>query len=225
MPTTEKPAKPRSRSRKAADQKTSKAPKAQKLPDPALIEANPVSAMIAPDEPAAADVAAIDVVAEQFVPEQAVPEQVASEQVVSKQVLPEPVMPERVVTSDIAPAAAAMARVDDVKREEKAEAVLSGEVIPPGVDHPAAPPVGFSGIALAYGDYSRKSWASGRFLVERLIAVRSFDEVIEVQGEFARQVFANFIVQSEKICTLYGELALGFFRPLEKLATGPRARR
>jgi hypothetical protein len=221
MPTTEKPAKPRSRSRKAADQKTSKTQaKTPKLRDHAVFEANPVSAMTAPDEPTTADVAAIEVVAEHFLPER-----VASEQVLSEQVMPEPVLPARVVASDIAPAAAAMARVEDGKQEEKAETVLSGEVIPPGVDHPAALPVGFSGIAFAYGEYSRKSWASGRFLVERLIAVRSFDEVIEIQGEFARQVCANFIVQSEKICTLYGEWALGFFRPLEKLATGPQARR
>jgi hypothetical protein len=49
--------------------------------------------------------------------------------------------------------------------------------------------------------------------------VRSIDEAIEIQGEFAKQAYANFLAHSERICVLYGEWAQQFFRPFDKFAT------
>ena len=102
--------------------------------------------------------------------------------------------------------------------ETPADTALSGEVLPPEVREPVPQTLALAAIAQAYDDYSRKSWHAGRFLVERLIAVRSFDEAIEIQGEFAKQAYANFATQSQKICVLYGEWAQQLFRPLDKFA-------
>jgi hypothetical protein len=44
------------------------------------------------------------------------------------------------------------------------------------------------------------------------MGVRSFDKVIEVQTEFARQAYATFVAESQKICELYTELAKESFR-------------
>jgi hypothetical protein len=95
---------------------------------------------------------------------------------------------------------------------------LSGEVLPPDIRATTLTlnAGGLQTVAEAYGDYTRRSWQAGRFLIDRLIAARSFDEAIEIQGEFARQAYANFVAQSLKICGLYGELAKQFFVPLEK---------
>jgi|SRR5579871_1232692 len=113
-----------------------------------------------------------------------------------------------------------------VVAEQAAEAALSGEVLPPETREFAPQAAGPFAIAFAYGEYTRKSWLAGRFLVERLIAVRTFDQAIEVQGEFARFAFANFIAQSERISEFYGAWALGFFRPFEKFSPqGSRAGR
>jgi hypothetical protein len=106
-----------------------------------------------------------------------------------------------------------------VAMEKAEETVLSGEVLPPEVHAPVPEAAGLQAITQAYGEYTKKSWINGRFLAERLIAVRSFDEAIEVQGEFAKQAYANFLAHSQKICVLYGEWAQQFFRPFEKLAT------
>ena len=112
-----------------------------------------------------------------------------------------------------------------VAMEEAREAALSGEVLPP-VRAPSSQPAGLQAIAQAYGDYTKKSWLNGRFLVERLIAARSFDEAIEIQGEFAKQAYSNLLAHSERICMLYGEWAQQLFRPLEKFATDwPHVRR
>jgi hypothetical protein len=110
---------------------------------------------------------------------------------------------------------------DAVLRAE--DAALSGEILPPEVraSTAAQPLYGISlqAIATAYADYARKSWQASRQLVERLMTTRSFDEAVEVQGEFARQTCANFVVHSQKIGGLYGEFTRQFFRPLESLAT------
>jgi hypothetical protein len=54
--------------------------------------------------------------------------------------------------------------------------------------------------------------------VEKLMRAPSFDKAIEVQTEFARQAYANFVAESQKICELYSELAKQIFRPWEGFA-------
>lgn len=132
-----------------------------------------------------------------------------------------------VARAEIAPAEAApeeaapvaMAAAEEATEVVLSEVALSGEVLPPGVRDSARPSnaVGLQTIAQAYGDYTRTSWLASRFLVERLVTARSFDEAIEIQGEFARQAYANFAAQSQKVCELYGELARQFFS-LDKFA-------
>ena len=197
MPTTqeEKPAKPRSRSRKAA-QKTVKAEATAQIPaDQVSVEAEPVSAMIA---------AAIEA---------------AAAEVAQAEMMPAEMAHADVAPNEVAPAATVI--------EEALDTASIGEQLAPEMHKPeAAQAASLSAIALVYGDYTRKSWAAGRVFVERLIASRSFEEAIEVQGEFAKQAYANFVAQSQKVCVLYGEWAQQLFRPYERLATeGTRAGR
>src|SRR5260370_15929870 len=107
----------------------------------------------------------------------------------------------------------------------RADVPLIGEVAP--ADAPSigavAPadncPVSIQTIANAYRDYTKKSFQETGSFVEKLIAVRSFDKAIEVQTEFARQAYANFVAESQKICELYSELAKQIiFRPWEGFA-------
>lgn len=117
--------------------------------------------------------------------------------------------PNEVTPGDAVPVAAMM--------EQAPDAALSGEVLPPEVRKVALQTTSLSAIALAYGDYTRTSWLAGRSLVERLIVLRSFEEAIEVQGEFAKQAYENFIAHSQRICDLYGQWAQQFFRPYVKV--------
>jgi hypothetical protein len=74
-------------------------------------------------------------------------------------------------------------------------------------------PVNVQTIANAYRDYARKSFQENRSFVERLMGVRSFDKAVEVQADYARQAYANFVADSQKICGLYTELARQTFSP------------
>ena len=74
-------------------------------------------------------------------------------------------------------------------------------------------PISIQTIANAYRDYTRKSFQESGSLVENLMGARSFDKAIEVQTEFARRAYANFVAESQKMCDLYRELAKQTFRP------------
>ena len=69
------------------------------------------------------------------------------------------------------------------------------------------PQVNIQTIANAYRDYTRKSLQENRSFVEQLMGARSFDKAVEVQTDYAKQAYANFVAQSQKICGLYSELA------------------
>jgi hypothetical protein len=101
---------------------------------------------------------------------------------------------------------------------------LVGEVLPPIGATASADrgPVTIRAIATAYGDYTTRSFEEGMSFVGKLMGVRSFDKAIEVQTEFARQAYANFFAQSQRICELYGELARQAFRPWERLTQAGR---
>src|SRR5580698_4600133 len=154
-------------------------------------EENPVSAVMAPIEAAEVEIAQVA---------QVEIAQAAQVEIAEVEVTP----------VAIAPVAITMEKAEEV--------ALSGEVLPPEVREHAPQTAGAQAIALAYGDYTRKSLLAGRFLVERLVTVRSFDEAFEIQGEFARQAYENFVAHSERICELYGAWAQQYFRPFDTFA-------
>jgi hypothetical protein len=88
---------------------------------------------------------------------------------------------------------------------------------------PAAPtgpvPVSLRTIANAYGAYTLKSMEDTRSFVERLTGVRSLDKAMEVQSEFAKQAYATFVAETQKITDLHRELTGQTFKPLEGLVT------
>jgi hypothetical protein len=198
MPTTqeEKPAKPRQRSRKT-DQRKAKGEKKVEVRS----EENPVSAVMAPIEAAEVEIAQVA---------QAEIAQAVQVEIAEVEVTPVEIAAVEVAPVAIAPVAITMEKAEDV--------ALSGEVLPPEVREHAPQTAGAQAIALAYGDYTRKSLLAGRFLVERLVTVRSFDEAFEIQGEFARQAYENFVAHSERICELYGAWAQQYFRPFDTFA-------
>jgi Phasin protein len=193
MPTTreEKPtAKSRQRNRKTDQRKAKGEKKVEVRP-----EVDPVSAIMAPMEAAPVETTPVEITPVEITPVEIAPVEIA---------------PVEIAPVEVAPLS--------VTVETEAVTALSGEVLPPVREH-APQTAGAQAIALAYGDYTRKSWLTGRFLVERLITARSLDEAIEIQGEFAKQAYANFVAHSERICELYGAWAQQCFRPLENLAT------
>ena len=69
------------------------------------------------------------------------------------------------------------------------------------------PSIDFQTIATVYGDYTKKSFEQTKAFVEKLSGVRSLDQAIEIQTEFAKQAYETFVTESQKICELYSGLA------------------
>jgi phasin protein len=74
--------------------------------------------------------------------------------------------------------------------------------------------IDFQTIAMAYGNYTRKSFEQTKSFVERLASVRSLDKAIEIQTEFAKQAYETFLTESQKIRELYSGLARQSFEVL-----------
>ena len=119
----------------------------------------------------------------------------------------------------LADSAAQTAQASANGAAKRSEIPLTGEVIPPDASSAGAArpmegfPVTVQAIATAYGEYARRSFQENRSFVERLMGVRSIEQAIEIQTEFARVAYANFVTESQKICELYGELARQIVRP------------
>ena len=74
-------------------------------------------------------------------------------------------------------------------------------------------PGGIHAIAIAYSDYTKKSFEDTRSLVEKLSGVKSVGKAIEIQTEFAKSTFETFMGQSQRIGALYRDLATQCYKP------------
>jgi phasin family protein len=74
---------------------------------------------------------------------------------------------------------------------------------------------GFQAIAGAYGEYSKKSFEDSKSFVEKLSGVKSLENAIEMQTEYAKSAYETFVAESQKIAGLYTDLAKESFKPLQ----------
>jgi len=87
-------------------------------------------------------------------------------------------------------------------------AIASPEALATGTAAPAnTASIDMQTIALAYGEYTRKSFEQTRSFVEKLAGVRSLGQAIEIQTEFAKQAYETFVMDAQKIRELYSGLA------------------
>ena len=87
----------------------------------------------------------------------------------------------------------------------EAAPVASAELAPSASAEAA--PVSYQTIANAYGDLTRRSLDQTTSFFEKFWGVRSLDKVFELQSEFAKQAYDNFVAESQRIRDLHRELA------------------
>jgi hypothetical protein len=101
---------------------------------------------------------------------------------------------------------------DAIRPVPAADAAPSAAASPAAFSTAAAAPadtasIDMQTIALAYGEYTRKSFEQTKSFVEKLAGVRSLDKAIEIQTEFAKQAYETFVMDAQKIRELYSGLA------------------
>jgi hypothetical protein len=66
---------------------------------------------------------------------------------------------------------------------------------------------GLQDIATESSDYSKKTFAAGTAMYEKLLGARSFETAIQIQTEFAKQAYEGFVAQATKVSELYTRVA------------------
>ncbi len=74
---------------------------------------------------------------------------------------------------------------------------------------------GLQSIAAELANYSKKSFEEGTATLEKLVAAKSLDKAIEIQTDYAKSAYENFVAESSKIGELYTDLAKEAFKPYE----------
>jgi len=65
-------------------------------------------------------------------------------------------------------------------------------------------------------EYTKKSVESRLALGEKLLGAKSFETVIQIQTEYARTAYADFVAQATKMGELHSDLAKAAFKPAEQ---------
>lgn len=73
-------------------------------------------------------------------------------------------------------------------------------------------------IAAEVADYSKKSFEDGTKVMEKLLGAKSLDKAMEIQTDFAKVAYENFVAQATKIGELYSDFAKESYKPFENFA-------
>lgn len=70
-------------------------------------------------------------------------------------------------------------------------------------------------IAAELADYSKKSFEGSAAALEKLMSAKTIEKAMQVQNEYLRSSYEDFIAQSSKLGGLYAELAKDAYKPFE----------
>ena len=73
---------------------------------------------------------------------------------------------------------------------------------------------GLQDIATESGDYSKKAFAAGAAMYEKLLGARSVETAIQIQTEFAKEAYEGFVAQATKVSELYTRVASDALKPV-----------
>lgn len=77
---------------------------------------------------------------------------------------------------------------------------------------------GWQSIAAETSDYTKKSFEKSRELAEKMVAVKKMDEAVQLQTEFAKSAYEDFVAGATKIGEIYTAMAKDAFKPFEAAA-------
>ena len=73
----------------------------------------------------------------------------------------------------------------------------------------------FQTIAVEMSDYSRKAFEDGTAAAEKLFSAKSIDKAVEVQSDYLKTSYEQFVAQATKVGELYAGLAQEIYKPFE----------
>ena len=95
----------------------------------------------------------------------------------------------------------------------------SKEMMDNGLKSYASMSNAFQCIATGSAEYAKKSMEMGSGDFEKLSGVKSMDKAIELQSEYAKSAYEQFMAQATKMSELYADLAKEAYKPFESAIT------
>jgi hypothetical protein len=77
---------------------------------------------------------------------------------------------------------------------------------------------GLQAIAAEVTDYSKKAFEDGTRAFEQLIGAKSFEQVIEIQSQYAKKAYEAYIAELTKLGEMYAGLTRNAYKPVEQAA-------
>ena len=84
---------------------------------------------------------------------------------------------------------------------------------------------GLQAVATEMTDYSKKSFEKSRAHFEKLVGVKNVNEAIQLQSDFARFAYEDFVAEATKISGPLFRPGQGSLHADEKIGRGPSSRR
>src|SRR5579862_6702258 len=70
-------------------------------------------------------------------------------------------------------------------------------------------------IAVEIADFSQKSLAGSAAAWEKLVEAKSLERAVEVQGQYLKSSYEDFVAQAAKVGELYADLARDACKPFQ----------
>ncbi len=81
---------------------------------------------------------------------------------------------------------------------------------------------GWQAIAAEMTDYTKRSFEDGTQTLEKLMTAKSVEQAFEIQSNYAKRAYDDYMHQLTKLGTMYTELAKEAYRPVERAMQGGR---
>ena len=89
------------------------------------------------------------------------------------------------------------------------------EFMDTGLKSFAAVSKGAQAIAVEATEFSKKSFEEGGAAFEKLMSAKSLDKAMEIQTDYAKKAYEEFVAQATKMGDLYAEMAKDAYKPFE----------
>jgi hypothetical protein len=77
---------------------------------------------------------------------------------------------------------------------------------------------GLQAIAAELTAYSKKAFEDGTRALEQLLGAKSFEQVIEIQSQYAKKAYDAYIAELSKLGEMYAGLTRNAYKPVEQAA-------
>jgi hypothetical protein len=78
---------------------------------------------------------------------------------------------------------------------------------------------GFQAVAARITDYSKRSFEDATRTFEELVGAKSLEHAIEIQSQYAKKTYDNWMAEASKIGELYVAAARDAYKPVEQAVT------